>query len=45
MMAIVILLEERIGKNDDTVVDTLFDKLALIFIIIPMIPLMIFNLV
>ena len=29
MMAIVILLEERIGKNDDTVVNTLFDKLIL----------------
>ncbi len=37
MMAIVILLEERIGKNDDTVVNTLFDKLILkmmIFILI-----------
>ena len=34
MMAFVILLEERIGKNDDTVVDTLFDKLILIMMIL-----------
>ena len=36
MMAIVMLMEERIGKNDDTVkCYPLFDKLSLILMIIP----------